>query len=168
MNTARAYDRATGYMLSVITGAGTVQDLEYHWSGAGNLIKRIDRAFAPTTLEEDFSYDSLYRLTDTTVTAPLNGGSPLTYSNDYSATGRIVNKRSSNAGNYLSYGYGINAGPHAVTSVTAGSTNRSYTYDANGSMLTGPGRTVTWSEYNKPIRSYSFPKAPRDWTAMRM
>jgi len=39
-----------------------------------------------------------------------------------------------------------------VTSVSANGSARAYTYDANGSMLSGPGRTVTWSEYNKPIR----------------
>ena len=37
--------------------------------------------------------------------------------------------------------------PHAVT--TAGT--NSYSYDNNGNMLTGAGRTLTWNSENKPL-----------------
>ena len=48
-----------------------------------------------------------------------------------------------------SYRYGENnAGPHAVTQ--AGT--RNYTYDVNGNMVSGDGRTLTWSSFNKPTR----------------
>ncbi len=39
------------------------------------------------------------------------------------------------------------AGPHAVTYANG----QNYDYDANGNMLSGAGRTLTWSSYNKPV-----------------
>src|SRR5690606_35208651 len=49
------------------------------------------------------------------------------------------------------YTYG--AKPHAVTSITMndGVTNyATYTYDANGNMLSGKGRTISWTSWNMP------------------
>ena len=46
-----------------------------------------------------------------------------------------------------SYGAG-DAGPHAVT--TAGSDT--YTYDANGNQLSGAGRSLTYTAFNKVSR----------------
>src|SRR5581483_9789244 len=39
--------------------------------------------------------------------------------------------------------------PHAVTA-TAGVLNASYTYDANGNMTSGGGRTLSYTSFNKP------------------
>lgn len=39
--------------------------------------------------------------------------------------------------------------PHAVTQV-AGTLNATYSYDANGNMTAGAGRTVTWTSFNMP------------------
>ena len=46
------------------------------------------------------------------------------------------------------YQYSPTIRPHAVN--TAGS--KTYSYDANGNMVSGDGRTITWSPYNKPIQ----------------
>jgi len=45
-----------------------------------------------------------------------------------------------------------NAGSNAVTSVNknAGGT-ASYTYDNNGNMLTGDGKSMTYNAFNKPL-----------------
>jgi YD repeat-containing protein len=43
--------------------------------------------------------------------------------------------------------YGLNAGPHAVTHTSDG---KSYTYDANGNMLTDGTRTFTYDNDNMP------------------
>ena len=44
--------------------------------------------------------------------------------------------------------------PHAVTcanwSGSACAANETYTYDANGNLLTGGGRTFTWTAENQP------------------
>ena len=60
----------------------------------------------------------------------------------YNAIGNITSKLG--VGNY-SYGAG-NAGPHAVTN--AGGI--SYSYDSNGRMLSGGGRTVSYTPFGKP------------------
>ena len=71
-----------------------------------------------------------------------------TYS--YDAIGNIVNKSDVGAADYV-YGTGNaagagDAGPHAV--VSAG--GNSYAYDDNGNMVSGAGRTLTWTSFNKP------------------
>jgi RHS repeat-associated protein len=43
-------------------------------------------------------------------------------------------------------------GPHAVSSITpsgSGTVNTTFTYDANGNMTAGNGRTTTWTSFNK-------------------
>ena len=50
------------------------------------------------------------------------------------------------AGERLFASHEEGAGPHAVT--TAGT--NTYTYDANGSMISGAGRTTAWTSFNKP------------------
>ncbi len=68
----------------------------------------------------------------------------------YDAIGNIVNKSDLGAANYV-YGTGNaagagDAGPHAV--VSAG--GNSYAYDDNGNMVSGAGRTLAWTGFNKP------------------
>jgi len=68
----------------------------------------------------------------------------------YDALGNITAK--SDVGTY-SYNASGSASvrPHAVAAITpsgTGTTNTTYTYDANGNMLTGNGRTATWTSFN--------------------
>ena len=45
------------------------------------------------------------------------------------------------------YAYGLGgAGPHAVSQIGSAL----YTYDANGAMVSGDGKTTTWTSFNKP------------------
>jgi len=47
-----------------------------------------------------------------------------------------------------SYGNGITAGPHAASTIAG----KLYCYDANGSQISGDGRTITYTPFNKPSR----------------
>jgi RHS repeat-associated protein len=50
--------------------------------------------------------------------------------------------------------YGSGAGPHALTGITGtvnGFVNPTFTYDANGNMTAGLGRTMTWTTFNMPL-----------------
>jgi hypothetical protein len=60
----------------------------------------------------------------------------------YNAIGNITHK--SDVGSY-SYGAG-NAGPHAVTSAGG----QTYAYDANGNNISGDGRTISYTSFDKP------------------
>jgi RHS repeat-associated protein len=82
-----------------------------------------------------FVPDALNRLSSST----LNGNSNLAV--NYDAAGDITSR--SDVGSYT---YGNSSHPHGVTA--AGST--SYTYDANGNVLTRNGLTNTWASYNLP------------------
>ena len=136
VQTVRQYDEFTGRMVGITSGVGVasdIQSLAYAYDALGNLNTRQDTNRA---LTEDFTYDNLNRLTGVT----LNSVQGSTY--QYDSIGNITNK--SDVGSYT---YGENgAGPHAVT--TAGA--NTYTYDPNGNQITGGGRTVAYSSYNKP------------------
>ena len=88
-------------------------------------------------------------LDDVVVTGtPTSGGTLQTLNTTtytYDSLGNITNK--SDVGMYT-YGNGQpgQPGPHAV--VSAG--GNTYTYDANGSMIAGAGKTTTWTAFNKP------------------
>jgi len=136
----RSFDAATG-RASTITAFDalntTLQDLTLTFDLVGNLTQKIDqnRTLSGTTknLDESFSYDALNRLTS----VAKNGSTSLSLT--YDALGNITNK--SDVG---SYSYATR--PHAVTS--AGGV--SYGYDLNGSMISGDGRTLSYTAFNKP------------------
>jgi len=74
---------------------------------------------------------------------------------DYSAAGRITSK--SDVGSY-SYGAG-GAGPFAVTSANG----LSYTYDANGRMITRGSDDITWTSFDKPKKIENGTKTTEFW-----
>ena len=133
--TAKDYENNSGRLFSINSGTATIQNLSYSYDSLGNLTQRKDLIQNKT---EDFTYDNINRLTE----ADLVGVGTKTFA--YDALGNITNK--SDVGSYT-YGQN-NAGPHAVTTANG----VSYSYDANGNMTGGNGRTLTWSSYNKPIQ----------------
>ena len=140
--TIKGYNTATGLLESVNSiqaVLGDIQNLQYRWSNIGNLQYRIERS-GNKNLREDFRYDGLNRLTRATT---QSNGSTRTQSLRYNQIGNITYK--SDVGNY-SYGAGT-AGPHAVTTANG----KTYTYDANGNNLTGDGRSLTYSTFDKVI-----------------
>ena len=147
VTTTRVYDPATSRIDSILTvnpnTSTTIQDLAFDFDTLGNLTARRDLR---QSREEAFTYDGLNRLKTTTLTdtgTRQTLGTPTTYT--YDSLGNITNK--SDVGAYT-YGTGQpgQPGPHAV--VSAG--GNTYTYDANGSMITGAGKTTTWTTFNKP------------------
>ncbi|MFA5632395.1 MAG: RHS repeat-associated core domain-containing protein [Porticoccaceae bacterium] len=151
LTSTRVYQAQTGYLQSVQTGNTPLnnrQNLTFTFDKVGNLTARTDtiKGFAET-----FSYDSLNRLTGTS--ADFGNGQLQTTSLTYDALGNILTK--TGVGTYQ-YGSQCGAGNrlHAVCQITAGSVGTktaSYSYDANGSMTSGDGRTITWSAFDKPL-----------------
>ena len=111
-----------------------MQDLSYRFDALGNLIEREDHRQG---LREKFTYDTLNRL----IAAELVGVGTRRYA--YDALGNILRK-----GNVSDYRYGEGgAGPHAVTHANG----KRYYYDRNGNMISGGGREILWSAFDKPV-----------------
>lgn len=154
------YSMATGLLdSSRVTNnlSENLQDNQYIYNKIGNLTTRQRYVeSSDETISEDFHYDELNRLTKSEIT----GFQDKTY--QYDAIGNLTFK--SDVG---SYQYGQNgAGPHAVT--TAGSA--SYNYDDIGNMVSGDGRTTTYTTFQKPLsiakstHTTEFSYSPnRDW-----
>ena len=116
-----------------ITPIGSIQNLAYDWDVMGNLRSRTD---VNRGLTETFVPDALNRLWS----SQLNGVSNLVMS--YDAAGNITSRSDVGA-----YTYDVSR-PHAV--VTAGT--QTYTYDANGNVLTKNGVTQTLASNNLPTQ----------------
>ncbi len=115
-----------------------LMDVDYLFNVLGSLRQRHDTS-ASTDLKEVFSYDTLNRLKSVDLSRP--SGAPVrTLSMDYDAAGNIIYK--SDVGTYQYNGLH----PHAVSS--AGGTT--YSYDANGNQVSGGGRNISYTVFDKP------------------
>ena len=133
---------------SSAAGVGEFQNSEYDFDDIGNLTWRKDHT---QNLVENFQYDILDQLTHATVQQA--GASTVSKTYSYDALGNITHK--SDVGHYK-YGSDCQsgAGPHALCEVRDASDNviQSYQYDANGNMLTGTDRIVSYTSFNKPYQ----------------
>lgn len=150
----QVFDPATGRVTQQQAGANNaVQNMSYNYDSLGNLLTRSD---VNAGLSENFIYDSLNRVTAATATGAT--GSTLT-SFAYDDIGNITSK--SDVGSYAYNASGANSvRPHAVASITGsvyGVTNPAYTYDANGNMTAGAGRSVIWTSFNMPSQMTGCP-----------
>lgn len=131
-------DDKVGHLESIVTGSGAIQSLNYQWDLVGRLEWRED---ARSGISETFVYDGLDRLTTATLTG-VPGVSSSTLSLGYDAAGNITSK--SDVGSYQ-------YDPQRPFAVTQAGT-RSYTYDPNGNLRSGDGRSLAWTSYNLPYR----------------
>ena len=91
--------RATGQLLGITTGPGTsatVQNLEFVWDLAGNLLERKD-LFGGTGTDPDghhevFTYDSLHRLASVTTHPNVAGAPSRVQDMAYDTIGNILAK----------------------------------------------------------------------------
>lgn len=149
VESTRVYDTLTGHLDTIYSTKGltVLQDLDYTFDALGNLTQREDQA---QSLVEDFTYDTLNRVIQ--VDTHLDQSTTNTVTTTYDTLGNITYK--SDVGTYT-YGQAHvacpsgHAGPHAVTTI-AGTKNATYCYDENGNMVSGDGRSVTYSAFDKP------------------
>ena len=140
-----------------------LQDLEYGYVDPfANLTHRTKTfhgavpGVSLTSVREDYDYDNLQRLAKATRTWTGSGApAPVSVDYQYDALGNIERK----ADYAIDYDYGAQgranphlAGPHAVTQIDkigAGVVD-DFLYDGNGNMITGDGRSIAYTVFNKP------------------
>jgi RHS repeat-associated protein len=149
VDTTSTLNPVTGWLLGRQTvahaeGEAPIQSWAYRFDEAGNLRRRMRAgAGAAAAGDETFTYDSLDRLVGVQATAP--GRRAETFS--YDALGNITSKANAPYG-YTGCTAGTRpAGPHAVCSVGGGAP---FSYDANGNLIAGGGRTVAYDAANRP------------------
>ena len=160
MTQVQAFHPATGQMtqnlVTKTSGGSKIHELDYDYDGFSNLYQSTVTASNGLQNYETFTYDKLHRLIESD-----RAYSSLSRPNDvidytYDGLGNITKKddyfSTASYGNAARNLGGSNAGPNAIRQITytgGGTTN--YTYDDNGNMLTGDGRTMTYNEFNKPL-----------------
>ncbi len=135
--TTRTYtaDRSFLTRIQTLAGGTMVQDQSYTPDASG-MVTQVTSPFANETWS--YAYDSLHRLLS--ATSSVNPANNQTF--QYDEIGRIT--FNSRVGNYT-YPAPGNARPHAP--MTAGS--NSYSYDPNGNLTAGAGRTISWNGDNR-------------------
>jgi|GEM_PF-899267 len=157
--TTKGYDSETGRLINVrdINAISAISHFSYDFDEVGNLRSRSNNK---QDRIETFNYDNIYRLTTSALYNGLgNAHNASELVNEinltYDALGNITTKSDIGA-----YEYGVlsgrncvtnHAGPHAVTRIS-GQKNTNYCYDANGNMVTGDGRSILYTSFNKPTR----------------
>ena len=144
--TERSYAADTGRIQNIVANTASGQQIQgqaYVYDTIGNVAIYADGP--GNQLEIRGGYDAINRLTqiDSTIDGVASSQTLV-----YDALGNITSK--TGVGNYY---YGGNAncinsnvGRHAVC--RAG--NNAYSYDANGNLTGGAGRSVTWTAWNMP------------------
>jgi RHS repeat-associated protein len=138
-----SYFASTGRLSGTTALSGTVllQDYSLAYDYLGNVTARSDliNHYTGARLAETYTYDSLHRLTSVR-------SSRETKRFGYDPLGNLISK--TDVGN-MNYGDGRPGRPvHAVMS-TNGPKQFVFTYDANGNMLTGAGRAIAWTSFDK-------------------
>lgn len=152
--TTHTYDPATLHETGLTAGTSNgVMDQTYTYDAVGNVLTRVD-TLAGTS--EAFTYDPLNRLTQDALTKTAGCTSSCTtdVNETYDALGDITDKSDVGA-----YTYGDPNHVHAVTE--AGS--NTYSYDADGNLTAGGGRTYTWMAVDLPA-SVTQSGATTSWT----
>jgi RHS repeat-associated protein len=141
--TSRTFNAPTGRLTGIVAGSGNgVAYFGYFYDGVGNVLSRGD---GNTGITESFTYDTLNRLTSSTLNL---SPAPLVKNYAYDSIGNLLLK--SDAGYYTYPAPGMPR-PHGVVSID-GAISATFTYDANGNQTAagGLGRTIGYNAANKP------------------
>ncbi len=142
LTTTNAFDPLSGRLTQTFAGpSNAVASLSYDWDTAGNLWDRGD--LNASWQSEHFCTDVLNRLTYANFGASCGGSGRTAIT--YDAAGNILTK--SDTGTYSYAG----TGPHALSAIAGtvnGVLNPTFAYDADGAMISGAGRTVSYTGFN--------------------
>ncbi len=145
---SNTYDPNTGFLTNVRAGpSDQVAAFDYNYDTLGNLNYRSDNL---SGVFEYGCYDALNRLSQYAVGNGVTSCTAATNNKvvTYDALGNITSKTGVGAYAYNAAG---SSRPHAVASIVGtvnGVVNPTYSYDANGNMTSGGGRSVTDTSFN--------------------
>jgi RHS repeat-associated protein len=134
-----------------------LQDISYLYDCAGNITDIIDRSQTHSEKSVKYTYDGLNRLLNATTTTVANSQQTYALNYIYDAIGNIITrteKIGSNPTKTYTYKYEGNLGssytnPHAVTSISDGTTTTTYLYDNNGNLTSAGNQIYNWSHRNE-------------------
>lgn len=139
INTKREFDAYTGDLLRIKTGVARklIRDIRYTYNDRNSVTTRNDGI---KNISESFTYDGLDRLTSWNYNNPTGANHARSYR--YDTAGNMVSKTGA--------GSMIYDAKNRLTSrrLPSGAVSK-YTYDTNGNMLKGDGRTYQWTSFNK-------------------
>lgn len=145
----RSYSPQTGRLnAGKLTNAQThAQQLleSYFYDALGNVTTR-NQTWNDNNqpgFSENFAYDGLNRLSESTVL----GQAKQVFT--YDGIGNLTSKTGVGSYTYPAPGPGA-VQPHAVSSIAGSGTNTSFSYDANGNLASGAGRSLTWTSFDMP------------------
>ncbi|MBX9641194.1 MAG: RHS repeat-associated core domain-containing protein [Mycobacteriaceae bacterium] len=151
LTTTKTYDALDRPTLNKVSNGGTDhQHFTHQYDTLGNMTQRVD--VVQSSLTEAFSYDRLNRLLQS------SGSGLTTHSYTYNAIGNITSQSGRGTYRYDASGSctpGSGGGAYAVKCIEGtvnGFTNPAFSYDANGNMTSGLGRTLTYTSYNMPAQ----------------
>lgn len=133
--------RPAQLQVGVPSAPGGLLSRSYGYDAASNVTAIADSASTATS--QTFDYDEQDRLTDWTINS-------VSQHYDYDGIGNLLTTPTRGTAIYgtqsTSCGAGAQRKPHAVVQSGAGS----FCYDANGNLVSGGGRNITWGATNLP------------------
>lgn len=148
--TKRTIDKDTGLITAIETGAYSadtpLRKLEYTFDQRGMIISKLDTSGGENETDEQYTYDPQGRLRSWQFDQQISDYNPrhnqLQRSYDYDDHGNMTYK--TGAGNMAYNSANQLTSRDIVSGVTV-----NYSYDANGNMAQGDGRTYQWNSFNK-------------------
>jgi len=158
---ASVFEAASGRLKNSYAGPGNaVQNVAYAYDYLGNLRSRSDTAAG---VSAQYDYDALNRLRlETRAGGGLSGPQSIVWT--YNDIGNLTSRSDVGTYSYPASGSG-SVRPHAVSAVTGavnGVANPGYSYDANGNLAAGGGRSVAWMSFDMPA-NVTRGNASLDW-----
>jgi RHS repeat-associated protein len=149
INGTRSYEAGRGLVKTITAtkDSVTLQSWAIGYDSVGNVTSRAESV---TGVVDTLEYDPLNRMI--AATATTNGTPTTTLTMQY-VGGNIAFKSDVGTYSYPSPGP-ESVRPHAVTGIVSnqsGVADKSYSYDANGNMESGDGRSFVWNAFDMPV-----------------
>ncbi|GAB1255821.1 hypothetical protein NBRC116494_03230 [Aurantivibrio plasticivorans] len=151
LSSQRSYNPITGQLESIVTGSGSIQNLEIEWWSDNTVHSRTNHRLSGN--REVFNYDNLKRLRGSNINS-TGGSRTLGYT--YDALGNIKTKTDSDGHNLTGYRYDLDSSAHRLNRVTINGTQHDFVYDASGNIVkdnvagVADDRDISYNAFGKP------------------